>query len=66
MQDEINFLNRYILTIQEAAVYFHIGENKIRDMAKQNPRASWILWNGTRYLIKRKKMEEFLDSINEI
>lgn len=52
---------RYVLTITEAAEYYHIGENKLRMMADERPEADFIIMNGNRILIKRQKFEEYLD-----
>lgn len=52
---------RYALTIEEAANYYHIGENKLRVIADEHPEADYIIMNGNRILIKRQKFEEYLD-----
>ena len=39
---------RYTLSIEEAAVYFRIGENKLRRIISENRDADFILWNGNR------------------
>lgn len=53
---------RYVLTITEAADYYHIGENKLRIIAEEHLEADFIIMNGNRILIKRQKFEEFLDN----
>lgn len=63
---EIPTWQQYALTMKEAACYYRIGENKLRRLIDANPNADWILRNGGRTLIKRKKLEEFLDQLNEI
>lgn len=55
------FWERYVLSVEEAAVYFHIGENKLRKMISENKDANYILWNGTRPLIKRCLFERHID-----
>ncbi len=60
-QDIIPVWKRYVLTITEAAEYYHIGENKLRMIADEHPEADFIIMNGNRILIKRQKFEEFLD-----
>lgn len=57
---------KYTLTIQEAAEYFRIGENKLRDIVKENKNASFVLWNGNRPQIKRRIFEDYIDKLNEI
>lgn len=52
---------RYSLTIEEAADYYHIGENKLRMIADEHPEADFVIMNGNRILIKRQRFEEFLD-----
>ena len=47
------------LTIQEAAVYFNIGEKKLREMSN-NPKCKFALFVGNKCLIKRKSLEEYL------
>ena len=60
-ENTIPLWKRYILTITEAAEYYHIGENKLRMIADEHPEADFIIMNGNRILIKRQKFEEYLD-----
>lgn len=57
--------DKYALTIKEAANYFNIGENKIRELIKQ-PECDFALFVGNRTLIKKKLMENYLDNIKYI
>lgn len=57
---------KYTLSIEEATEYFRIGENKLRNLANDFKDADWLLWNGKRMQIKRKKFEEFIDKLNYI
>lgn len=57
---------KYMLTIDESAAYFRIGENKLRRFAEENPNAKWLFKNGNRIQIKRKIFEEILDEIGTI
>ena len=47
------------LTIKEAAEYSNIGINKIDSMLKQ-PNCPFVLYVGTRKLVKRKEFEEYI------
>ncbi len=38
--------NRYVLTIVEAAEYYHIGEKKLRSIVDEHPKADFIIMNG--------------------
>ena len=57
---------RYTLSVEEAAVYFRIGENKLRRIISENQNADFILWNGNRAQIKRKKFERYIDNLSAI
>ena len=57
---------KYALTVQEAAAYFRIGENKLRRIISEDKEADFILWNGNRPQIKRMKFESYLDKQNVI
>lgn len=58
---DIPIWRRYVLTIVEAAVYYHIGEKKLRAIVDEHPNAGFFIMNGNRVLIKKGKFEEFLD-----
>ena len=53
---------KYALTIDEAAQYFNIGKNKLRELVKE-PGCTFVMYSGNRCLIKRRKFEKYLDNI---
>ena len=57
---------KYSLSVEEAAAYFRIGENNIRNIISQNPDADFWFWNGNRKQIKRKLFEKYMDSLQAI
>ncbi len=57
---------RYTLSVEEAAEYFRIGENKLRKIINDNQDADFILWNGNRPQIKRRIFEGYIDKLNVI
>ena len=63
---EIPLWQKYTLTVEEASLYFRIGQAKLRRMISENEDADFILWNGNRPQIKRKLFEEFVDRLNVI
>jgi len=63
---DIPIWEKFTLTIEEAAAYFRIGENKLRKLVNENPGAEYILWNGNRPQIKRLRFEKVIDEINTI
>ena len=56
----MNMSEKYLLTIDEAAEYFNIGKNKLREMIKE-PCCNFVLFNGKKALIKKNRLESFLD-----
>jgi excisionase family DNA binding protein len=54
------------MTVDEAAVYFHIGYKKMRSLIKDYPGAKWILYSGSRIMIKREQFEKWLDNQSAI
>ena len=59
---QIPFWERYTMSISEASQYFKIGEDKLRKLIDKNKDADYILWNGNRAQIKRRKFEEYIDN----
>lgn len=57
---------KYTLSIEEAAVYFRIGENKLRKIISENQDADFVLWNGNRAQIKRLLFEQYIDHCNVV
>ena len=62
----IPYWEKYMLTLREAAEYFHIGEKKLRQIVEENMDANCLLTSVNRIMIKRKLFEEFLDSSSVI
>lgn len=63
---EMPFYLKYALSIDEAAVYFHIGRNRLRELANENINAPYILLVGQRMYIKRKIFEKYIDEVNYV
>ena len=66
MRTSIPVSERYAVSIKDAAKYFGIGENKLRKIVNENKDAEFILWNGSRALIKRQAFECYLDKTSAI
>ena len=49
------------LSMEEAAAYFGIGINKLREMTNED-NCPFVLWNGSKRMIKRKAFEKFLEA----
>ena len=53
------------LTVDEAAAYRGIGVKKLRKMTESED-CPFVLWNGTKRLIKRQQLDEYLESMSSI
>ena len=58
---QVALSEKVLLTLEEAAILFGIGINKLREMTKDE-NCTFVLWNGNRRLIKRQKLEEYLNN----
>ncbi len=63
---EIPIWEKYALTIDEAALYFRIGENAIRRIISENQDANFWFMIGNRKLIKRVLFEEYMNGVTVI
>ena len=48
------------LTLEEAAAYSGIGINKLRDITN-GEHCKLVLWVGSKRLIKRKRLDKYLE-----
>lgn len=53
------------LTIEEAAEYSNIGQNKISELLKM-PRCGFVLYVGKKKLVKRKEFEDYISKSIEL
>ena len=60
MKYEVPLWEKSNLTLEEAASYFGIGINKLREMSN-DAGCQFVLWIGTKRLIKRKKLDEYTE-----
>lgn len=65
MRHEVPIYEKSNLTLEEAAAYFNIGANKLRDLTEIK-NCSFVLWVGNKRLIKRKKLDEYLEKMYSI
>lgn len=61
---EVPIWERFLLTVKEASLYFNIGENKLHKIANEyiDSDYKFVVQNGSRAMINRKKFESFLDN----
>lgn len=53
------------LTLDEASAYSGIGVSKLREMTNADY-CEFVLWIGAKRLIKRKKLDEYLEKSSSI
>lgn len=53
------------LTIEEAAEYSGVGRNKLRQLS-DDENCPFVLWVGSKRLIKRRELDEFLNRMFSI
>ena len=61
MKIEVPIWEKMNLTIEEAAALFGIGQNKLRELVKEQN--TYTLDIGTKKMIKRKQFEKFLENV---
>ena len=59
--NEVPLWEKPNLTLEEASSYFNIGINKLRELSNAD-NCDFVLWIGTKRLIKRKLLERFLNA----
>ena len=62
MKESLSIAHKYSLSVSEAALYFGIGEKRLRAIINENQGADYILEIGTHIRIKREKFEEYLNN----
>lgn len=68
MKQPVPLWQKYLLSIPEAVEYFGIGEKKMRRLidGHLHDEKPFVIMNGSKYLISRKRFEEFLDRTGAI
>jgi len=58
---EVPIWEKSNLTLEEAAAYSGIGINKLRKMTDKED-CGFVVWIGSKRLIKRKRLDEYIDT----
>ena len=59
---EVPIWEKSNLTLEEAAAYSVIGINKLRTLT-DNEHCQFVLWGGSKRLIKRRKLDEYTEKM---
>ena len=65
MKYEVPIWEKANLTLEEAAAYSGVGINKLRKISDSES-CPFVLWIGTKRLLKRKKLDEYLERMYSI
>jgi len=65
MKREVPIWCKSNLTLEEAATCSGIGVNKLRQLTDER-NCEFVLWNGSKRLIKRVKLDEYLNRVYSI
>lgn len=65
MEQKVPIWQKTTLTLEEAASYTGIGINKLREI-NNDENCNFVLWNGSRRLLKREKLESYLNEAYSI
>ena len=60
MRIEVPIWQKTNLTLEEAAAYTGVGTTKLREISEDS-NCPFVLWNGSKRLLKRKKLDEYLE-----
>ena len=65
MRQEVPIWQKLNLTLEEAAAYSGIGVNKLRSLSNDE-HCPFVLWIGSKRLIKRRKLDEYMEAAYSI
>lgn len=60
MHTEVPIWEKENLTLKEASALFGVGVNALRILSDQ-PRCDFVLWVGSKRLLKRRRLQAYLD-----
>jgi excisionase family DNA binding protein len=65
MKHEVPIWEKSNLTLEEAAAYSGIGINKLREITNE-PGCNFVLFVGTKRLIKRRLLDAYLEKTDAV
>lgn len=65
MAKEVPLWEKSNLTLEEASAYSGIGINKLRELSNDN-NCPFVLWVGSKRLIKRKLFDSYIEKMYSI
>lgn len=65
VKQKVPIWKKFNLTLQEAAQYSGIGINKLRQLSETED-CPFVLWNGSKRLIKRQELDKYINKAYSI
>ena len=65
MNKEVALNEKTLLTLEEAAAITGLGMQKLRDISNDEA-CEFVLWNGSKRMFKRKRLEAYLEAAYSI
>lgn len=65
MEKLVPISEKCLLTLDEAVQYTGLGHQKLRDISNEDD-CNFVLWNGSKRMLKRVKLEEYLNKAYSI
>ena len=65
MKETVPIKDKLNLTIEEAAEYSNIGQNRLSTLLKE-PRCTFVLYVGKKKLVKRREFDQFISKSIQI
>lgn len=59
MSNEVDVKDKVLLTLEEAAAYTGVGINKLRKLSN-NENCKFVIFIGTKRMLKREALKEYL------
>ncbi len=59
MNNEVDIKDKVLLTLEEAAAYTGVGINKLRKLSN-NENCKFVIFIGTKRMLKRELLKEYL------
>ena len=65
-ETRVQVKDKFCLTIDEASEYFNIGEKELRQIVADNINSGFVIQNGVKLLIKRRRFEDYLEEMTAL
>ena len=65
-ETRVQVKDKFCLTIDEASEYFNIGEKKLRQIVADSINSGFVIQNGVKILIKRRRFEDYLEEMTAL